>query len=201
MLMDTLISCKSIGMSEVLLDVISVSSAAISFYKSYGFVEESRRRFDDYDIITMKLTLSSFLSPEQIESFKRDGYLVVPGILSAKEVSEAQDGMWATLAEHGVEKERLHETAHNLHALSSTHGAGGVLDIFYSQLKHTKENQKYKQAISEIFEATYANPRKGELWQHPHGPFSSVFFQYDRLGFRLPDGVKARLEGNVSKEA
>ena len=121
MLMDTLIShCKSIGMAEVLLHVISVSSAAISFYKSYGFVEESRRRFDDYDIITMKLTLSSFLSPEQIESFKRDGYLVVPGILSAKEVSEAQDGMWATLAEHGVEKERLHETAHNLRLVINT---------------------------------------------------------------------------------
>ena len=41
------------------------------------------------------------LSLAQLETFARDGVLVVPGILSAGELARARDGMRATLRTHG----------------------------------------------------------------------------------------------------
>ena len=60
------------------------------------------------------------LTPEQIETFIRDGVLVVPRILTKAEVQAAMDGMSATMHKHGVDPNNLAETASNVAPLSST---------------------------------------------------------------------------------
>jgi ectoine hydroxylase-related dioxygenase (phytanoyl-CoA dioxygenase family) len=82
--------------------------------------------------------LPRLLSEEQVHTFRRDGVLVVPGIMSAREIGIARRGLHTTLHGHGVDvtsAESLRKSAGNLRSLSSTHGAGGVLDLFYPPWK------------------------------------------------------------------
>lgn len=103
----------------------------------------------------------SVLSHEQISTFLRDGVVVVPGILSRSGVRDAMDGLESTLAASaGVDVNDLAATAAGLAKLSSTGGAGGVLDVFYPRWKlaATLENPRYAAAISDLYSATYGKP-------------------------------------------
>ena len=99
------------------------------------------------------------LTAEQLETFRRDGVLVVPGLLSPAELAAARGGLEQTLREHaGVELSRLEETAAAMGSLSSVGGAGGVLDLFYPawKLALTLAGERYAKAASQLFQATYA---------------------------------------------
>ena len=75
--------------------------------------------------------------------------------------------------------------------MSSTGGAGGVLDRFYDRwkLELTLENERYAQAMSELYGATYATSEG--VWSHPYGVFDhqEVWAHVDRIGFRVPDSI------------
>ena len=69
------------------------------------------------------------LSVEQVDAFRRNGYVVVPGIVSPSQLDAAHAGLVRTLARHGVEgvdAAALAASAPELRALSSTGGAGGT---------------------------------------------------------------------------
>ena len=88
-----------------------------------------------------------FLTKDQIASFVADGVLVVPGVLADDGLAKAKAGMAETLLAQGVDLNNLEATVHGLGALSSTGGAGGVLDVFYPawKLQATLDNLNYHQ--------------------------------------------------------
>jgi ribosomal protein S18 acetylase RimI-like enzyme len=109
--------------------------------------------------------LPRFLSESQIQAFLSDGVVVVPGVLDDSEVAETCRDMDDYLrTHHGVDAAALEATAQGLAALSSTHGAGGVLDVFYPdwKLRATLLNSKYSNAMADILQATYGSLPGGE---------------------------------------
>lgn len=149
------------------------------------------------------------LTPAQIETFVRDGLLVVDNFLSAAELQDAHDGLAATLARFGVRVDNLADTAGNLATLSSTNGSGGVLDIFY-------EEWKFKIALNaqlfawtrQLWEAAYC--QRGEAlhelesaerfkW-HPYGAFdcNKGFAYIDRICYRLPTTLSDEIGDTLS---
>jgi hypothetical protein len=92
-------------------------------------------------------------------------------------------------------------TQRALKKLSSTNGAGGILDIFYADFK-LKLNQHplIFQILTELWAATYGHrsyPGSEEVidvnehFTHPFGDFdaSQGFMYIDRVCFRLPDSL------------
>lgn len=136
-----------------------------------------------------------FLTHEQISRFLSDGVLVVPGILKDNVLEEALSDFNETLSQHGIEIEDLANTVENIARLSSTGGAGGVLDLFYPKwkLEVTLRNQHYVDAITDLYQATYGNYSAGDncLWEHPYEKFdgSQCYAHVDRVGFRVPDSI------------
>lgn len=139
------------------------------------------------------------LTPEQIETFVRDGLLVVDGFLAPEELDQAHQGLAATLARYGVDVENPATTGSNLASLSSTNGSGGVLDIFYEewQLKIALNAQLFAWT-EQLWEAAYC--RHGERLEdldesskfkwHPYGAFNDTndrgYAYIDRICYRLP---------------
>ncbi len=91
----------------------------------------------------------------------------------------------------------LLETAEGIRHLSSTGGAGGVLDVFYSPFKlKATFNLRYVAAYADLLHCTYGSyvgdGIDGSLWSHPHGSLGSSSMSYvhiDRIGCRLPDSI------------
>jgi Protein of unknown function (DUF1479) len=140
------------------------------------------------------------LSDEQIKEFIENGVLVIPCVLSASEVDEARAGFHAQLKNgYGVDIADLASTADNLKQLSSTGGAGGILDIFYSDWKlRLAENPRVLSCFTSLW----------GLWTHKlgaedHFRLDDIFvgsergcfnpehgyLYIDRVGFRVPDSV------------
>ncbi len=92
------------------------------------------------------------LTNDQIETFRKDGILVVDNIFTDDELISAQRGLRKTLLHYGVDDDNLMETAHNLQQLSSTNGSGGVLDIFYPHFKMDIScNERLFRATTELW--------------------------------------------------
>lgn len=138
------------------------------------------------------------LTEDQIREFLVNGVLVVEGILSPVELREANDGMTAQMQGLGVETLDGEIDLERLTTLSSTGGAGGVLDLFYPEwkLRATLLNEKYHAAYTDLLQATFGADGKcgGALWSHPHGNFdaSAAYAHIDRVGYRVPDAVSTR---------
>ena len=129
------------------------------------------------------------LTPDQINTYHRDGILVVHDLLSHSELLEARAGLANTLLkENGVDVCNLSTTGHNLINASSTNGAGGVLDIFYPDWKmKIATNERLFHMTCQLWKETYCySGEKGSdgilnedeansyKW-HPYGKFD-----YDR---------------------
>ena len=98
--------------------------------------------------------LQRILTENEIETFQRDGILVLDNFLTDIELLEATDGLEETLLNYGVHTTNLRETGHNLKNLSSTNGSGGVLDIFYPDFKlKIGSSEKLFRATAELWEA------------------------------------------------
>jgi hypothetical protein len=137
------------------------------------------------------------LREEQINSFLQDGLLVVDHVLNKEELSAALDGLRSTLLEHGVDTHDLERTGHHLKSLSSTHGSGGVLDLFYESWKFRIAAHPKLLAITQQlwkYSFCHSNEQKEDLspqdrhkW-HPYGAFDCErgYMYIDRIGYRLP---------------
>ncbi|CAN0258461.1 unnamed protein product, partial [Phaeothamnion confervicola] len=80
-----------------------------------------------------------------------------------------------------------------LQNLSSTHGSGGVLDLFYEPWKlKVAENERLWGAMCDLWEAYAA--QHPDFW-HPFGPFDpdKGFMYIDRVCFRVPESVNELL--------
>lgn len=99
------------------------------------------------------------LTPEQISTYLRDGVLVVPSLLTAEETREAMDGLEHTISKRcGVDVRDLAGTGHRLKELSSTNGAGGVLDVFYPDWKmKIATNERLFRMTTQLWKAAYCH--------------------------------------------
>ena len=138
------------------------------------------------------------LTKEQIETYRRDGILVIDEILTPIQLQAAQEGLHKTLLHHQVDTNNLPATAHHLQKLSSTNGSGGVLDLFYPRFKlDIGCNERLFRATAQLWEAAYCHNGESEeemisrdkhYMYHPFGAFDCDrgFMYVDRLGYRCP---------------
>lgn len=147
------------------------------------------------------------LTEEQLETFRREGVLVLPGILSPHEVELAMSSLARTLLRYNVDVSDLPGTGHNLRRLSSTNGSGGVLDLFYPDWKmEVALNEKLWAATVELWHSCYCHRgekivdlQEADRWKwHPHGAFDCTkgFAFLDRIGYRLPTAMAAEIGKN-----
>ena len=145
------------------------------------------------------------LLEDQIQTFLKDGVLVVDNMLTPTEVQRGLQGLSETLARNGcIDTSHLSTTGHGLQKLSSTNGSGGVLDLFYDDWKcEIATNPRLFRATTQLWEAAYCH--KGEAIEelseedafrwHPYGPFDcrKGFCYIDRIGYRLPTELATQL--------
>ena len=144
------------------------------------------------------------LSDEEVQTFIREGVVVIRGALSPEEVTNAREGLHAHLrGAVGLDVTDLDGTASGLRALSSTNGSGGVLDVWYPPFKlELMQHPLLFAMMSQLWAATFAAYRAEEegeggtssadgLYRHRHGPFDARrgFAYIDRVGFRVPSRV------------
>ena len=142
------------------------------------------------------------LTVEQVDQFKKLGFIVIPGILDDSELQDAIEDFDASLQSKGCNTSLLSEDSNEgqasrdaLAALSSTGGAGGVLDMFYDdwKLRLTLGSQsgcatRYAKIAHQLMAATFLQNKNCEpsvdsksqesplhpddpaLWAHPFGP-------------------------------
>lgn len=163
----------------------------------------------------------SILSESHIRHFIEFGYCVVDEVLNEKEVEDAIVDFEAYLKEQcGFDRQDMTATAPLLNALSSTGGAGGILDIFWADFKlRVAEHPNIAAVMSQLWEATFN--RRGDVkdgdddvgleaksaldiaagavdvhkvFAHEYGPFDSSrpLMAVDRVCYRLPDQLSHR---------
>ena len=94
----------------------------------------------------------------------------------------------------------MKDTAFNLQSLSSTMGAGGILDIFYDCWKFKiMESVRLFNAMSQLWQCTYSSSLKNG-YIHPYGEFDfkKGYFYVDRVCYRVPDLISKSLSINKS---
>jgi hypothetical protein len=152
-------------------------------------------------------SIPSLLSTAQIETFLRDGVLVVDNILTPEQLDQARHGLKASLGRYGVDTDDLLTTGTNLTKLSSTNGSGGVLDLIYEDWKlDVALNEKLFQVTTLLWQAAFCHEGESRVdvighsehfkW-HPFGKFdcNRGYVYLDRVGFRLPT-IMAEQLGN-----
>lgn len=158
---------------------------------------------DDHDDVVSVIT-QPILTNEQIQEFVEQGVLVVDDILTTDEVNDALVGLSETLSRYGVDTHDLEGTGYALSRLSSTHGSGGVLDLFYDDWKMTiASHPRLFAATTQLWGAAYCHEgeTKADLSQddmfkwHPYGSFelNRGFMYVDRVGYRLPTMLADKL--------
>jgi len=160
---------------------------------------------------------NAVLTVDQIQTFLKDGVLVVDNILSADQIQSALQGLNESLfTRAGVDTANLDETGHGLVNLSSTNGSGGVLDLFYEDWKcEIATNPKLFSATTQLWEAAYCNQgeslndlltpseEKDKVFKwHPYGAFDvrTGFCYVDRIGYRLPTELATKLGSDLQEQ-
>ncbi|KUF78939.1 hypothetical protein AM587_10001368 [Phytophthora nicotianae] len=144
--------------------------------------------------------IERYLTDEQIQQFMDEGVLVVPNVLTPEEVAQARHGLHSELAKYGVDHDNLEETGDNLKNLSSTGGAGGILDLFYPSWRlKVAENEKVFAAMTDLWEATYAHNHPDFL--HPFGDFDGKrgYMYINRVCYRVPDVISKKFAKKKSR--
>lgn len=134
------------------------------------------------------------LSKAQIEEFHERGVLVIDDVLSDADINEARKGLAEALLVRGVDIANPDtEAIRFISELSSTHGAGGVLDIFYDKWKmKLLEHELIVRYICALLEATFATC--SGIYEHPFGNFDAYqpYAYIDRICCRLPDDISIK---------
>eukprot|EP00475_Leptophrys_vorax_P007860 TRINITY_DN1499_c0_g1_i1.p1 TRINITY_DN1499_c0_g1~~TRINITY_DN1499_c0_g1_i1.p1 ORF type:complete len:324 (+),score=81.38 TRINITY_DN1499_c0_g1_i1:124-1095(+) len=127
------------------------------------------------------------LSPEQVKSFKKDGVVVIPNLLSRDELDEIHRDFDASFEENfGFDPRSVHSTIDNL---TSKEASAAIMHLYWSkaQLK-AMQHPRIVDAVTDLLSQTYGAADEGDF-PHPYGEFDarSVFWYADRVNYRLPD--------------
>jgi len=140
--------------------------------------------------------MHNILTEYQVRNFLENGILVVEDVLTPLQLEETREGLSKSLLEYGVDVNNLTNTASNIRYLSSTNGAGGILDVYYPQWKmKIALNEKNFRITTELWQAAFIcngesidDLSKDDYFKfHPYGIFDSRkgYAYIDRIGYRL----------------
>lgn len=139
---------------------------------------------------------------EEVEEFRSRGLVVIKGVYTKEEVASISAGLHDhLLSSVGCDVSNLSGTAANLSKLSSTAGAGGILDVFYAPYKlAVNQDPRLFSLASELWRRTYAENKAP--FSHPFGEFdpSRGYMYVDRIGFRVPDSISDLHKGGKKKK-
>lgn len=144
------------------------------------------------------------LNSNLIDEFVENGIVVIPGLISAEEVENTLNNLRNFLSSAGCDETDLNNTAGSLAKLSSTNGAGGILDVFYEDWKlRLNEHPAIVLAVQELWRHTYGLKTEGEesYFEHPFGEFDpdKAFMYIDRICYRVPDKVSSHFGPSKKK--
>lgn len=127
------------------------------------------------------------LTEQQIEFYKKNGYLVVPDVFSKEEVKSAADAFKSTLkAKFGSVPDDGDGRITTEMAKDMLHG--GVMHIYYPSWKIAMQLQyKVHDIYAQLWEETYGkNDGNTKGWLHPYGACfdKSMIAEIDRVGYR-----------------
>eukprot|EP01084_Bolivina_argentea_P028658 53230_1 len=96
------------------------------------------------------------LTTEQINEFITNGVLVVPNVLTCNEINDSLDSLHKSLLKYEINTNNLIETAYNLNKLSTTGGAGGIIDLFYEPFRlNLATHPQIFNIITQLWSNTY----------------------------------------------
>ncbi len=223
----------SMGYLKVHLDTIAGMKSARKLYIKHGFQEISRKTLGlglkEFTLVKYSIDLSltnTIKKQPNVEKplllsrfddyltfFKEYGYVVIPNILSPSQIDHALNEYDKMLLKYGIDiKNNLVATAKNARKLSSTHGAGGILDLFYPKWKIdlTLNNQLYYLAYLKLLQGTYGSYASSsiiddytsEIWSHPYKikNKNKAFIHIDRIGCRFPDDIVQSSDDSNDKQ-
>lgn len=158
-------------------------------YKSKFLCTSSEStHFDVRSYETMSLTV------EKIEQFIWDGVVVIENVIPQDEIDTIRSSFHDCLLSLGVDSTNIEACLNELKSLSSTGGAGGILDIFYPPWRiQLGTDSRLFALISQLWSATYG--MNHEYFPHPYGPFDGTkgYTYIDRVGFRIPSTLAETL--------
>jgi hypothetical protein len=135
------------------------------------------------------------LTDEDLETFRRDGVLVVPQLLAPEEVAAARRGLHATLARYGIDHEQWNGSARRLRPLQLTGGKGGIVDVYYDEWAMAlRTHPRVFAAMDELWAATWAADGGGaEGFTAPQTPDFVISNSSEARGYAYLDRAVWRL--------
>jgi len=149
------------------------------------------------------------LRKEHVDSFKENGVVVIPNVLTEVEVTMAITKLEESLKNKGCDATSLETTAKSLHKLSSTYGSGGILDIFYEDWKlKLNEHPAVVSSIQTLWRETYCTYSADNIdedindFSHPYGNFdpSEGYMYIDRVCYRVPSIISSQFGESKKKQ-
>jgi len=149
---------------------------------------------------------SSHIMGDHIAEFINNGVVVIPNVVDSGLIDDTLRQLRHYLSSTGCDPNDLVNTAGTLSNLSSTNGAGGILDIFYEDWKlRLNESPVIVSILQELWRHTYAQYSPGDDgsdFQHPFGNFdpNEGYLYIDRVCFRVPDDISAKFGPTKKKQ-
>lgn len=141
-----------------------------------------------------------------IDEFKDKGVVVIPSVLSVEEIAASLQQLKEYLNSRGCNEDDLLGTAGSLAKLSSTNGAGGILDVFYESWKISlNEHPVVVSSVQSLWKHTYACKEDSDSesqFRHPYGSFdpSEGYMYIDRICYRVPSAISASFGPSKRKQ-
>lgn len=129
-----------------------------------------------------------YLSEEMIESFVRDGFVVVPDVFTSEEIESYRNSLHQTMSTFGFHHEQM-----SIAELQLVPRFGGHSQIFYPSWKlRIQEDPRFFGIMSKLWKHTFAAGIPGfESYFSGFDP-SKGYFYLDRVNYRLPDSIVAQ---------
>jgi hypothetical protein len=136
----------------------------------------------------MATTESPFVTPEMVENFIRDGFIVIPDVFTVDEIASYRDSLHKTMSSFGFHHDRM-----SAQELQLVPRFGGHSQVFYPSWKlKIQEDSRFFGIMSEIWKHTFAPGIPGfESYFSGFNP-NQGFFYIDRVNYRLPDSLVAQ---------
>lgn len=150
------------------------------------------------------------LTDVELDEFNERGVLVIKNVLTQEEVDDIRKSFHSHLMNTvQCDVDNLEETAANLSRLSSTGGAGGILDVFYAEWKlKINEHPIIYSLVCDLWKNTYC--KNSGAYTHPYTASTDScsgmsfnpnhgYMYIDRIGYRVSDNI-SKLHSGVTKK-
>eukprot|EP00475_Leptophrys_vorax_P007861 TRINITY_DN1499_c0_g2_i1.p1 TRINITY_DN1499_c0_g2~~TRINITY_DN1499_c0_g2_i1.p1 ORF type:complete len:351 (+),score=84.06 TRINITY_DN1499_c0_g2_i1:632-1684(+) len=132
----------------------------------------------------------SIVTREQLETFKRDGVVVIPNVLTPEELEEIRADFDATIQQRfGFDPTSKASIKATIDNLTDKEVKGGIVHVYWAQAQlKVMQHPKIVAAITDLYAKTFS-AQEEEVFEHSHGDFNPhrAYWYADRACYRLPD--------------